>query len=553
MSLIQTPGTGSPRGLLGSLVSQLAAGIAAETSEEEGAWKPLPGPQTLAFHTAADELFYGGAAGGGKSDLLLGLGLKSHRKSIIFRREYPQLKELLLRSHEVYGTLGRFNGQQNIWRGLPGGRVVEFGAVQMESDKNKYKGRAHDLKGWDELPDFTEGQFRFINAWNRTTDAGQRCRVVGAGNPPTHAMGEWVIRYWAPWLDSQHPNPAEPGELRWFVVIDGKDVEREDGRPFDWKGETLTPRSRTFIPARVEDNPFLLASGYKATLQNVPEPLRSQLLYGDFSVGLDDDPWQICPTAWVRAAQARWRPDGRPAGVPLSALGVDVARGGKAKTVLSKRYEHWFAPLVKHEGKDTPDGPAVAAKVYLVLDEPEALVIIDAIGVGASAYDSLRGNDVNVFGFVGSNASKARDRSGRLGFANKRAEAWWHMRELLDPAYGEEIALPPDPELLSDLCAPRWGMTVRGVKVEDKDEIGERIGRSPDCGDAVVYAAYQHTPTTRFVPIDPALLEATTPQEKAELAREQALAERERKEAEYLATLPDDLKAHLSELLGRGF
>ena len=88
----------------------------------------------------------------------------------------------------------------------------------------------------------------------------------------------------------------------------------------------------------------------------------------------------------------------------------------------------------------------------------------------------------------GSEGSTERDRSGRLGFVNKRAEWWWRMREALDPENGEDICLPPDPELLADLCAPTWMLKARGIQVESKDEIKERIGRSPDRGDAAVYA-----------------------------------------------------------------
>jgi len=51
-------------------------------------WTPLPGPQKVAYHSDADELFYGRSAGGGKSDLIIGLSLTAHKKSIIFRREY---------------------------------------------------------------------------------------------------------------------------------------------------------------------------------------------------------------------------------------------------------------------------------------------------------------------------------------------------------------------------------------------------------------------------------------------------------------------------------
>src|SRR5690606_36015276 len=68
--------------------------------------------------------------------------------------------------------------------------------------------------------------FTFIKTWNRTTTLGQRCRVVATGNPPTTAEGLWVIEYWGPWLDPRHPNPAKPGELRWYVEMDdGRDAE----------------------------------------------------------------------------------------------------------------------------------------------------------------------------------------------------------------------------------------------------------------------------------------------------------------------------------------
>src|SRR6202011_499342 len=123
------------------------------------------------------------------------------------------------------------------------------GGVQHEHDKANYQGRPHDFYGFDELSQFTESQVRFIVGWNRTTIQGQRCGGVGGGTPPMSAEGEWVIRYWAPWLDGQHPNPAEPGELRWFAVLEGKDVEVENGLPFDFQGELVEPRSRTFIPA----------------------------------------------------------------------------------------------------------------------------------------------------------------------------------------------------------------------------------------------------------------------------------------------------------------
>jgi hypothetical protein len=317
---------------------------------------------------------------------------------------------------------------------------------------------------------------------------GQRCRVVTTGNPPTSAEGEWVIRYWAPWLDAQHPNPAEPGELRWFAVVGGADVEVGSSAVFIHKGETIQPRSRTFIPARLSDNPFLAGTGYAAVLQGMPEPLRSQMLYGDFEIGTKDDPWQVIPTSWIRAAQARWSEEAKPEG-KQTAVGVDVARGGIDKTVLAPRYGVWFGPLEKYPGTDTPDGPTVAGLVAASLTNG-GYANEDVIGVGASVYDlgRLQNLDVRAINFAA--GSDAFDKSGRLGFVNVRAAAYWGMREALDPDSGDGLMLPPDPELLADLTAPKWSMRTSGIQIESKEDIVKRIGRSPDSGDAVVLANY---------------------------------------------------------------
>lgn len=460
-------------------------------------WTPLDGPQTMAYFSPADELYYGGAAGGGKTDLLIGLALTAHRRSIIFRREFPQLKAIIDRSREVIGERGAYNGQAATWRLT--GRQLEFGAVQYAHDVSKFQGRPHDLKAFDELPNFLESQYRFLIGWNRTVIPGQRTRVVSAGNPPTDAEGEWVIRYWAPWLDPQHPNPAMPGELRWFATVAGEDQELDGGDPFVLKGETIQPRSRTFIPAKLSDNPHLLNTGYAATLQAMPEPLRSQLLYGDFGIGLDDDPWQVIPTAWVRAAQERWTPEGRPPGA-MDCLGVDVARGGRDKTVLAPRYGHWFGPLQRHAGTATPDGPMVASLVLKALLEAgegsseRTTVNVDVIGVGSSVYDTLRpslGDRVDGVNVATSSDRGGRpfmDRAGKLKMVNLRAHAYWALREALDPDKGDDLALPPDAELRADLCSAKWSLQARGVLVEAKEDIIKRIGRSPDAGDALALA-----------------------------------------------------------------
>jgi len=454
----------------------------------------------------ADILLMGGAAGGGKSDLLLGAAVTRHQVSIIFRREYQQLKGLKRRASELLSTKGRYNGQQETWR-LDDGRLVEFGAVQHENDTQKYQGRPHDLKGFDELCHFTESQFRFLIGWNRNANnPAQRTRVIATCNPPTDAVGDWVIPYWGPWLDLHHPNPAKPGELRWFATIPGedgqsRDIEVPDDRPFvlidrhieyDFDPskfklvEIIRPQSRTFIPANVEDNPFLANTRYVSVLQGLPEPLRSKMLLGDWAAGRTDPADQVIPTAWVIAAQRRWEPE-----IPgfLDTAGIDVARGGEDKTVISPRSGVWMGRQISLPGRETPDANATLTEIAAAIPAGHRPTLhIDVIGVGSAVYDLAKALGHPVAALNSSQKSLARDRAGVLSFVNKRAEWWWLMREALDPRSGEDVALPPDRELLADLTAPRWEMTLRGVQIESKDDIKKRIGRSPDKGDSCVYS-----------------------------------------------------------------
>lgn len=451
-------------------------------------WLPLPGPQTDALLTEADVLFYGGGAGSGKSSLLCGTALTQHTMSRVFRRESVQLRGLVNEVQELLGTRDGYNGQENVWR--RDGRIIEFAHCQYEDDKEKYQGRAADLIGFDEITHFTESQFRYLIGWNRSSKLGQRTRVIATGNPPERAEGRWVLSYWAPWLDSSHPNPAEPGELRWFTTINGEDIEVEGRGPHgtDEQGSPVYARSRTFIRGLLSDNPYLMESGYAATLQSHPEPLRSMLLLGRFDIAVQDDPWQVIPTEWIEAAQRRWT-DRPPPGQLMSCVGVDVAQGGSDETVLAPRHGNWFAELKALKGVDTKDGAAVAGIVFAVMRDACAVAVDVGGGWGADAHGHLKEQRVASIPVNWVETSSAKTRAGSLGFLNKRAEYWWRFREALDPVNGEDIALPPDKTLAVDLATPLWHRTPGGlIKIEGKDEIRKRIGRSPDRGDAVVMA-----------------------------------------------------------------
>jgi hypothetical protein len=344
--------------------------------------------------------------------------------------------------------------------------------------------------GFDEAGDFLEEQVSSLLAWLRSTDPHQRCRAIFASNPPRGAEGQWLLRWFAPWLDPAFPNPAQPGELRWYVRAKGETRWVDGPGRYEVEGETYTARSRTFIPARLADNPYLDRTDYRAGLENLPEPLRSQLLKGDFLAGREDDAWQVIPSAWVEAAQARWTA-GLPG--PMNALGVDVAQGGADFTVLAPRHGRWFGPLKTVPGRQTPDGVSVASLVFGEVRNGAVVVVDAGGGWGSEAAGHLGRHlpDGRLVSFMGVAASTASSVNG-IAFVNLRAEAWYRFREALDPQTGAGIALPPDPGLAAELAMPCWKLVSRAgkgaIQIEAKDEIRKRLGRSPDKADAVVMA-----------------------------------------------------------------
>lgn len=455
-------------------------------------WQPFPhSPQARAYPCEADIIGFGGAAGGGKTDLALGKAFTQFYKAIIFRREYPQLKDVITRGDEILDGKATFiSGVKMRWDF--DGRQVELGALQHEKDVIKYKGRPHDLIVFDEAVDFTEYQARFVMGWLRTDRPEIKPQVLMCFNPPTTPEGEWIIKFFAPWLDDDYAYPAEDGELRWCITVDSKDQWVDGPGDYEVNGETYSARSRTFFRALVEDNPVYMATGYARQLESLPEPLRSQLRYGSFTVSVQDDLWQVFPTQWIIEAQNRWLQGARP-DVALRSVGVDPSRGGNDETAIAKLYGTWFE-VMAHPGSLVPDGATAARHVTDAMGNEHAPVYVDVIGIGASVYDHLKpllGKDVHPVN-VGVGSTK-RDKTGRYEFANLKAQIYWKFREALDSDSGENICLPPGRELRADLRAVRYQVVSGKIKVEPKEKTVERLGRSPDKGEAAILAWYGAT------------------------------------------------------------
>jgi len=464
------------------------------SEELSRAFLPNPGPQSAAMASEADILLYGGQAGGGKSALEIGCWFEAHHSGMVLRREGTQLDGLIEFCKQIgEPKFGHFvGGNENVFKRKDGGRL-RFAGLNQPDDWRKHAGNARDYFAFDEAGEFLKEQVFSLIGWLRSTREGQRCRVILGSNPPRGGDGEWLIEEFAPWLDPLHPDPAMPGELRWAIVV-ASETEWVDGPGAYHRGaEDYEAMSRTFLPAGLDDNPYLRDTKYRAVLQGLPEPLRSQLLKGDFLAGREDHEWQVIPTEWVRLAQERWNA-APPKRRRMLALAADVGGGTGDATILSALHEdNWFAPCEEVKlgvGADAAVFPSLIGTRMLQSQKDGADLSVDGTGGWGSGVRShlMTNHQVKSEALVFSAGSNLRTSDGKLEFANLRAQMYWRFREALDPVTGDEVMLPPDKRLTAELTVPRY--KVKGVKilVEDKAEIKKRVGSSPDRADAVVMA-----------------------------------------------------------------
>ena len=232
-----------------------------EEAEESVIFKANEGPQEDFLASSETDVLFGGAAGGGKSYAMIVDPLRyAHRsahRALILRRSMPELREIIDKSRELYPKAfhgAKYKEVEKMWT-FPSGAKVEFGFLERDADVYRYQGQAYSWIGFDEITHLpTEFSWNYLASRLRTTDPEivpyMRCTANPGG-----AGAHWVKkRYIEP-----HP-PHEP-----FMGKDG-----------------LT---RKFIPASLQDNPYLAKDGrYEQMLKALPPTQRRQLLDGDWDV-----------------------------------------------------------------------------------------------------------------------------------------------------------------------------------------------------------------------------------------------------------------------------
>jgi len=210
------------------------------------------------------EALYGGAAGGGKSELLLALPIiyrfHEHPKfhGIIFRRSFPELKEsLIIRAPGFYKPFGgKYNSTDHVWT-FPSGAQLRLSHLQDEKAARSHDTAEFNYIAFDELTAFEKDHYIFLTSRARSSTPDLPAIIRAATNPGNvgHA-----------WVKTRFVVPAP----------EGRKLIRD----------TITKQKRIFIPAKLHDNTFLTASDpdYANRLMLLPEMERKAKLDGDWDI-----------------------------------------------------------------------------------------------------------------------------------------------------------------------------------------------------------------------------------------------------------------------------
>lgn len=375
---------------------------------------------------------------------------------------FPQVRAILWRYIRRMHAAGNLPGRVNQTEWHLGEELVAFGRKPSDYSESAFQGihSEHVLVILDEACGIAPQLWVAADAL--TTNEG--CRLFAIGNPDNPA--------------TEFNRVCKPGS-GWHVIgISAYDSPNLTGEPVPSAvGRVLV--GREWVEEKLaewgEDNPI-----YRAKV------------LGEFS---EDSEWQVVRSSDVAAC--RIGPDEPPSAEDLLPveLGVDVGGGGDETVIRERR-----GRVAGREWRAHTDRPEKIAPLVLhaIRETGATAVKIDSIGVGFGVIGELRNNKaLRGVQIRAVNVGEKASRPDR--FANLRAEIWWEVGRLLSERRGWDLSTMDNADTaVAQLLEPQWDTDPTGrIRVEKKEEIIKRLGRSPDNADALLLAYYSGGPKGR--------------------------------------------------------
>ena len=263
-------------------ISVLPSSVSDLVGDSEVVFQANPGPQEEFLSAGERDVLYGGAAGGGKSFALLADPLRychnPNHRGLLLRRTLDELTELIDKSRQLYTKAfpgAKFRESKSTWH-FPSGATIWFTYLDRDKDVTRFQGQAFNWIGIDEITQYpTPYVWDYLRSRLRSTDPElQENLYMRCTANPGGVGGWWVKKMYIEGTPENKAFPAFDIDTRkTFVWPDGHE---KAGQPLFF---------RKFVPARLTDNPHLMADGqYEAMLRSLPDVERKSLLEGDWDV-----------------------------------------------------------------------------------------------------------------------------------------------------------------------------------------------------------------------------------------------------------------------------
>lgn len=378
---------------------------------------------------------------------------------------FRQVRAILWRYIRRMHRLGKLPGRVNQTEWHLGDELVAFGSKPADHDESAFQGihARYVLVIVDEACGVPEQLWVAADALTTNTD----CRILAIGNPDNPAS---------------HFKKVCAGGSGWNVIgisafdspnLTGEDVPVEVAQALVSQ-EWVEEKRREWG----EDNPLYLSK-----------------VLGEFA---SDHPNQVVRQSDVSVCrQAADEPVPADDQLPVE-LGVDVGGGGDETVIRERR-----GRVAGREWRALTDRPEQIAPMILAAIKTSGAtrVKVDSIGIGFGVIGELRNaadrgeHDAHIDAVNVAEASSEPDK-----FINLRAELWWEIGRGLSEQHGWDLSAMENADTtVAQLLEPRWDVDAKGrIRVEKKDDVRARLGRSPDNADALLLAFYGGGVRTRM-------------------------------------------------------